>query len=422
MRTKKIALIFLILVGISFSTYPQNLTEMFRKPGVMGDSLSQGFYGVIVEKKTQDWAYPVLVVKQANSNVTYNELKGPYVNLEDVLKGNCGVFCIASSIIGGNQKTYDVPTHAGITGANFTSALKTSGECEDITATKWVKEWYWKNWYTYTYRWIQVPDCQKPDKFHQLGLRKAGTQMQIMEKIKPSFVFAALGQNHVLCTALHTSLDCLDEPRFRRDFNEVMLRLSRIDTLKGGIIFTVPNVTAIGYLEPYRDPQGRANYSGLKPFYRTSVSNPNQVLDANEVQQIKQFLTMVNNEIRNKAAAYNFALADAELIFDDIKENGRPIRAPNGWSPGNAGANWPLPNKPGLFGLDGVHPNRYGHAVLANELIKAINQKYRFNIPLIDEYAAWYYDSLNRNPVDLKRFLTENIIGQAISWLINVFT
>jgi len=201
-----------------------------------------------------------------------------------------------------------------------------------------------------------------------------------------------------------------------------MLRLSRIDTLKGGIIFTVPNVTAIAYLEPYRDPQGRANYTGLKPFYRTSVSNPNQVLDANEVQQIKQFLTMVNNEIRNKAAAYNFALADAELIFDDIRENGRPIRAPNGWSPGNAGANWPLPNKPGLFSLDGVHPNRYGHAVLANELIKAINQKYRFNIPLIDEYAAWYYDSLNRNPVDIKRFLTENIVGQAISWLINIFT
>ena len=33
MRTKKIALIFLILMGISFSTYPQNLTEMFRKLG-----------------------------------------------------------------------------------------------------------------------------------------------------------------------------------------------------------------------------------------------------------------------------------------------------------------------------------------------------------------------------------------------------
>lgn len=425
MKTKKIlkTIFILSLWGSIINNYlfGQSLSEMFRKPGVIGDSLSQGFYGVTVEKKTQDWAYPVLVAKQANSSVYYNELKGPYVNLEDVLKGNCGPICIASSIIGGNQKTYDPPTHAGITGADYTDVLKKSGQCEDITATKWVKEWYWKTWYWYTYRWVQVPDCQKPDKFHQLGLRNSGTQMQIMEKIKPSFVFGTVAPNHVLCTALYTSLDCLDEARFKRDFNEVMLRLSRIGTVKGGVIFTVPNVTAIGYLEPYQDPQGRANYSGLKAFYRTSVSNPNQVLDNNEVNQIRQFLTMLNNELRNKAAAYNFALADAELIFQDIKENGRPIRHSSGWSPGNAGANWPLPGKPGIFSLDGVHPNRYGHAVLANELIKAINQKYRYNIPLIDEYTAWYYDSLNRNPVDLKKFLTENILGQAISWIINIF-
>lgn len=349
-------------------------------------------------------------------------MKGPYVNLEDVLKGNCGVFCIASSIIGGNQKTYDPPTHAGITGADYTNVLKTSGQCQDITATKWVKKWYWKTWYWYTYRWVQVPDCQKPDKFHQLGLRNSGTQMQIMERVKPTFIFGTVAPNHVLCTALHTNLDCLDEARFKRDFNEVLLRLSRIGSIQGGVIFTVPNVTAIAYLENYRDPQGRANYSGLKPFYRTSVSNPGQVLDANEIAVIRNFLTMLNNELRNKAAAYNFALADAELIFDDIKENGRPIRGPNNWTPGNAGSNWPLPNKPGVFSLDGVHPNRYGHAVLANELIKAINQKYRFSIPLVDEYAAWYYDSLNRNPVDLKRFLSENIIGQAISWIINIFS
>lgn len=416
-------IIFCLLIITSFSIInSQNLTTMFRKPGVIGDSLSQGFYGVIVEKKTQDWAYPVLVVKQVNSSLTYNELKGPYVNLEDVLKGNCGVFCIASSIIGGNQKTYDPPTHAGITGADYTNVLKTSGECEDITATKWVKEWYWKTWYWYTYRWVQVPDCQKPDKFHQYGLRNSGTQIQIMEKVKPTFIFGTVAANHVLCTALHTNLDCLDEARFKRDFNEVLVRLSRIGTIQGGVLFTVPNVTAIAYLENYRDPQGRANYSGLKPFYRTSVSNPGQVLDANEVAVIRNFLTMLNNELRNKAAAYNYALADAELIFEDIKENGRPIRAPNNWSPGNAGANWPLPNRPGVFSLDGVHPNRYGHAVMANELIKAINQKYGFNIPLVDEYAAWYYDSLNRNPVDLKKFLTENIIGQAISWIINIFT
>lgn len=417
---RKLCLLALLAV-LAQPVAAQSLSDLFRKPGVIGDSLSQGFYGVTVVKKTQDWAYPVIVSKQANSSLSYNTLKGPYANLEDVLKGDCGVFCLAASIIGGNVTTVSTPTHAGITGADYSDVLRKSGECEDITARKWKKEWYWKTWYWYTYRWVEVADCQSPDKYHQLGLRNSGTQMQIMEKVKPSFVFASAGANHVLCTALSTSLDCLDEARFKRDVREVMTRFSRISTIKGGVIFTVPDVTSIAYLETYRDPQNRAGYSGLKAFYRNSVSATSQVLDAGEVAQIRIFLTMVNNELRNQAAARNFALTDAEVIFNDIKENGRPIVAPNGWSPGNAGANWPLPGKPGIFGLDGVHPNRYGHAVLANELIQSINRKYGVQIPKVSEYAAWYYDSLNRNPVDLKKFLTESILGQAISWLINIF-
>jgi len=227
--------------------------------------------------------------------------------------------------------------------------------------------------------------------------------------------------NHVLCTALATSLDCLDEPRFKRDIREVMRRMAAIGTIKGGVLFTVPNVTAIAYLERYTDPQGRANYSGLKAFYRSSVSSPDEVLDQTEIQTITNFLTMLNGEIRAQATAMGFALTDAKVMFDDIKENGRPIRSPEGYSPGNARANWPLPGQPGLFGLDGVHPNMYGHAVMANELIKSINNKYNLSISQISEYNAWYNDSLNRNPVDLKKFLTNTFMGQLISWLIGIF-
>lgn len=420
---RKISILGIIGI-VAFAIQPlaaYSLSDFFRKPAVIGDSLSQGFFGVTVEKKTQDWAYPVIVSKQANSSLTYNTLKGPFVNLEDFFKGDCGVICLASSIIGGNKTTVSLPTHAGITGATYTSVLRTSGECEDITATKQVKDWYWKNWYTYTYRWITVADCQKPDKFHQFGLRSAGTQMQIMEKVKPSFVFASVGANHVLCTALHTSLDCLDQPRFLRDVREVMRRFSNISTVRGGVIFTVPNVTTIAFVEPYRDPKNRANYTGLKAFFRNSVTSPSQVLDATEVATITTFLRMLNNELRNQAAARNYALTDAEAVFNDIKENGRRIVGPGGYSPGTAGAGWPLAGKPGVFGLDGVHPNRYGHAVLANELIKSINSKYGFAIPKADEYSAWYYDTLNRSPIDLKKWLTDSIIGQAVSWVIGIF-
>lgn len=411
-------LLFLAVSAIS----AQSQADMFRKPGVIGDSLSQGFFGATVEKKTQDWSYPVLVAKQAGSNVTYNELKGPFINLEDVLKGNCGPICIGKAILGGNAKTYTLPTHAGITGAEYTTVLRTSGTCEDITAKKWVKEWYWRRWWHYTYRWVQAQDCQKPDKFHRFGLRGAGTQMEIMEKTKPSFVFGTAGANHVLCTALHTSLSCLDEPRFKRDIREVFRRFANIGSVRGGVLFTIPNVTAIGYLEEYKDPSNRANYTGLKAFYRSKVSSPDHVLDAGEIDTISKFLAMLNNEIKAQAAANRYAVADLKVIFDDLKENGRPIRHSGGWSPGSANAAWPLPGKPGVFSLDGVHPNMYGHAVMANELIDAINARYGYNIPKVSEYNAWFHDSLNRNPVDLKKFLTQTIFGQFISWIIGIFT
>ncbi len=396
-------------------------TDMFAKPGVIGDSLSHGFYGATVEKKTQDWAYPVLVTKQAGSSLSYNVLEGPYLNFEDVLKLNCGPICIASSVLGGNASTVALPTHAGITGAEYSTVLRTSGQCEDITARKQERQWYWKTWYWYTYRWVEVADCQTPDKFHQFGLRGSGTQMQIMEKVKPSFLFGSVGANHVLCTALHTSLDCLDADRFKRDFSETMRRLAAMGSLQGGVIFTVPNVTSIAYLEKYTDPQNRPEYSGLKPFYRSSVSSADQVLDANEVATIGNFLQTMNNDIKSQGAAMGFAVADLKVVFDDIRENGRPITGPNGTAPGLARANWPLPNQPGLFGLDGVHPNMLGHAVFSNELIKSINAKYGYTIPAISEYSAWANDSLNRNPVDLKNFLDNNLFGQFMSWVIGVF-
>lgn len=118
-----------------------SLSSLFQKPGAIGRLSVSRFLRCNCRAKTQDWAYPVLVSKQAGSNPSYNVLKGPYVNLEDVLKGDCGPICIASAIIGGNGSTVALPTHAGITGADYTDALYKSGQCQDIRATKQVKEW-----------------------------------------------------------------------------------------------------------------------------------------------------------------------------------------------------------------------------------------------------------------------------------------
>lgn len=226
----------------------------------------------------------------------------------------------------------------------------------------------------------------------------------------------------MLCTVLTTSTSCLDETRYKKDIREVMRRLAAIGSIKGGVLFTVPNVTTLFFLEPYRDPKRRENLTGLKAFYRSSVSHESQVLDSKEVRKITDYLTMLNDEIKVQGAAMGFAVADLKVVFDDLKENGRRIESPSGWSPGHARASWPLPGQPGVFSLDGVHPNMYGHAVFANELIKAINSHYGFSIPQVSEYAAWYYDSLNRDPIDLKKYLTEYTFGIFISWILQTFT
>lgn len=204
---RKIKWFMVFLLSFVFevvSLAAQSQAELFARPGVIGDSLSQGFFGATVEKKTQRWAYPILVSEQAGSSVSYNVLKGPWINFESVLQGDCGLFCIVGSLIGGNVSTVDLPTNVGITGAEYSSVLRTSGKCKDVTAMKWKREWNWWSWFWPTYRWVEVKDCQTPNKFHRFGLRDSGTQIEVMEKVKPTF-FLEL-QQAITCFVLYLQL------------------------------------------------------------------------------------------------------------------------------------------------------------------------------------------------------------------------
>jgi lysophospholipase L1-like esterase len=50
-----------------------------------------------------------------------------------------------------------------------------------------------------------------------------------------------------------------------------------------------------------------------------------------------------------------------------------------------------------LFSLDGVHPNARGYAVIANEIIKVINAKYKSNLPL---HNPTYFPGINILPTN----------------------
>lgn len=102
--------------------------------------------------------------------------------------------------------------------------------------------------------------------------------------------------------------------------------------------------------------------------------NDRYVLDSSEVYLLDQTITAYNAVITQKAAQYNLALVDMHSYFNSvvsgIKWDGVDLNA--------------VFVSGGFFSLDGYHPNQKGYSLIANEFIKAINNKYNAVIPTIN--------------------------------------
>ena len=91
------------------------------------------------------------------------------------------------------------------------------------------------------------------------------------------------------------------------------------------------------------------------------------VLDPTEQAAVLTATTAFNSALTTAAASRNLAVFDANSFFKTVANGGYVVNAANntaGYLSGN------------LFGLDGVHPTPRGYAVIANEMLKAINAKY----------------------------------------------
>ncbi len=118
------------------------------------------------------------------------------------------------------------------------------------------------------------------------------------------------------------------------------------------------------------------------PFDVPGVTLPlanKYVLTANEKAKVASATASYNNSIRSIAASKGLAVADMNLILNQLVgglriETGQIYTA-------NYFSGVATENKV-LFSLDGVHPNARGYAVIANEIIKVINEHYNANLPL----------------------------------------
>ena len=164
----------------------------------------------------------------------------------------------------------------------------------------------------------------------------------------------------------------------------------------GRQLFTL---TSAPYLPLLGTPSGKAwrdvyaqlglPASGFAPFLQAfevdttkafglTAGNPfptSLVLDNTEQSLVQKATGDFNKALRAKAADKGLAVFDANAFFTVVATNGfatNGVSNTAGFVSGN------------LFSLDGVHPTPRGYAVVANEMIKAINAQYGANVPQLD--------------------------------------
>ncbi|RYU80140.1 SGNH/GDSL hydrolase family protein [Hymenobacter persicinus] len=99
------------------------------------------------------------------------------------------------------------------------------------------------------------------------------------------------------------------------------------------------------------------------------------VLDAAEISSVTTRTNELNTVITAAAARKGLAVFNANTFFSQV--------ASNGFITNNVSNNASFISG-NLFSLDGVHPTPRGYAVVANEMIKAINSTYESRVPQLN--------------------------------------
>ncbi len=218
------------------------------------------------------------------------------------------------------------------------------------------------------------------------------SEIQIVEQVKPGMVIAWMGTDDLISEVLNFSTlnqpDPTPLPQFTSEYQELMSRLKATEAKV--VVGTIPDLTKIAYLV---DNATLTRYTGtdynFPAGYRTTLptmllldlgvfgpdilQNPAYVFTPTGLATLQTQIQTYNQVIKTAAASAGFPVVDAYAIIDDFASNPITIEGVTLTNTFNGGA----------FSLDGVHPSDTGHALFANEFIKAANTAYNLNIPLI---------------------------------------
>ncbi len=119
----------------------------------------------------------------------------------------------------------------------------------------------------------------------------------------------------------------------------------------------------------------------------TSPLSDEWILSENEIAEVRTATAQYNAAIQAMAQNYDLAVADMAARMEDLIA-GLRLDDNSIYTADYFSGITTLPNL--FFSLDGVHPNRKGYVILANEIIDAINEKYGASLR---KYDPGYFDA-----------------------------
>ena len=125
-----------------------------------------------------------------------------------------------------------------------------------------------------------------------------------------------------------------------------------------------------------------ALFRNLKKGDNISVKLDNtDILDPQEFGVSTDVIRKYNDRIRDLARDKGLAIVDLEKIYGQIHSN--TYVSSDGFRIDGS-------PKGNFFSADGIYPTAIGQAIIANEVIKAINATYKSSIPIINlrDYSA----------------------------------
>lgn len=217
-------------------------------------------------------------------------------------------------------------------------------------------------------------------------------------EIKPTFFSLFIGNNDALAYALSgglsnviTPLDGTAGTGFEGSLNQIVNSLS--STGAKGVITTLPSIESIPYFIciPFNGNNGNSfqvndQTRGIQPLEEGDFVLMDVLLDANKMNYMtgkeplpKKYVLLKSEitKVKEAIAAYNFSIkkiaTEKGLALVDIYQQMINSISDRTYNPTTFNLDY---KRRGVFSLDGLHPNAFGQAIIANEMIKAINKTY----------------------------------------------